>query len=198
MIKNYIFDIGNVIVSFDPVSYFEKRLPKKKMDYACSLVFNEDWEKLDEGIYTGEQIRQRQLKKHPAYYEQIQFIHDHWLEMMSLKEDTISYLKELKRQGNAIYLLSNIGEESHAYLQAKYGFFDLVDGMVLSYEERLLKPDVRIYQRLLEKYNLQAKECMFFDDKKENIATAKTLGMHGVVFEHLAQVKKEVEHVINQ
>lgn len=198
MIKNFIFDIGNVIVDFDPVPYFEKVLPGKRMSYVCGLVFDEDWGKLDEGVYTGEEVKRIQLKKYPEYKEQILCIHEHWMEMMKLKEDTITFMKEVKRKGYQTYLLSNIGEESHTYLQRTYGFFDLVDGMVLSYQERLLKPDRRIYTRLLERYQLDARECIFFDDKKENIEMAKQVGMHGIVFQNIAQAEKEVENVIHQ
>lgn len=198
MIKNYIFDIGNVIVDFDPIPYFEQRLPNQQMEYICSLVFNADWGKLDQGIYTGEELRYLQVKKYPAYDKQIHYIHDHWLEMMELKRDTITYMKELKAQGYSIYILSNIGEESHTYLQNTYGFFDLVDGMVLSYQEHVIKPDRNIYQRLLETYDLQAEECIFFDDKKENIEMATMLGMQGIVFSDVAQAKKEVENVSDQ
>lgn len=198
MIKHFIFDIGNVIVDFDPIPYFEKLLPGKHMELVCGLVFDEDWARLDEGVYTGDEVREIQLKKYPEYQEQINCIHDHWMQMMKLKVETISFMKEVKKKGYTTYLLSNIGKESHTYLQKTYGFFDLVDGMVLSYQERLLKPDKRIYECLIDRYQLSPQECVFFDDKEENVRIAKELGIHGIVFQTIAQAKKEVENVIHQ
>lgn len=198
MIQHYIFDIGNVIVDFHPIPFFEAIMPNKQMEQVCPLIFADEWEQIDAGEYTCAQVRSMMLDSYPMYEEQIHCIFDQWMEMMKLNEDTIHYMKELQEQGNKVYLLSNIGEESHTYLSTKYGFFDWVDGMVLSYKIHCNKPDPRIYQTLLETYDLPAADCVFFDDREGNIHMAQQLGMHGIVFRDIKQAKEEVVHLCCQ
>lgn len=196
MIKNYIFDIGNVLVDFHPIPFFEKLLPGKQMEVVCGLVFGEEWEKIDEGLYTGQQVRSYLLQIHPLFSKQIECIFDHWMEMMTPYEDTISYMKELKACGYPVYLLSNIGEESHQYLCKTYDFFDIADGMMLSYKIRCNKPNHKIYKALLDTYQLDAKECIFFDDRIQNIESARALGMQGIHFENMEQARNEVKKYV--
>ena len=82
------------------------------------------WEQIDCGVLTCEQAQSVHLRRYPHIRKQIVFIYDHWLEMMRLKDDTYAFFKQCKALGNAVYLLSNIGEESHRYLKHKYDFFD--------------------------------------------------------------------------
>ncbi|MCI9292597.1 MAG: HAD family phosphatase [Erysipelotrichaceae bacterium] len=187
--KNFIFDIGNVLVDFHPVTFFEKRMPDMQMDRVCTLVFDDVWEQIDCGVLTCEQAQSVHLRRYPHIRKQIVFIYDHWMEMMRLKDDTYAFFKQCKALGNAVYLLSNIGEESHRYLKHKYDFFDLADGMVLSYQERVLKPNPAIFRILLDRYCLDPSDCVFFDDRKENVETARLLGIQGIVFQSMAQAE---------
>lgn len=197
MIRNVIFDIGNVLVDFDPVLFFEQRYPKQSMHEVCGFVMDDDWERMDEGVYTCEEVRQLKFAKYPQYQKQIQYIFDDWLDMMAIKQDSVAYMKELKKQGYKIYLLSNIGVESYNYLKGKYDFFDVADGMILSYQVHMIKPDKRIYALLVEKYHLKGEECIFFDDRIQNIESAKAVGIHGIVFTNVAQAKREVMKYVN-
>lgn len=190
--KNFIFDIGNVLVDFHPVAFFEKRMPNMQMDRVCSLVFDDVWEQIDGGVLTCDQAKAVHLERYPYVREQIEYIYDHWMEMMRLKVDTYEFFQQCKASGNAVYLLSNIGMESHRYLQQKYDFFDLADGMVLSYEVQVLKPDPAIFQILLDRYQLHPSDCVFMDDRKENVETACAIGMQGIVFQTMERALAEV------
>lgn len=75
-------------------------------------------------------------------------------------------------------------------------FLPYVDGAIFSYEHKLMKPDERIYKLLLEKYNLKSDECVFIDDRVENIDSGKRLGIHGIVFENYEQASKELEQLL--
>lgn len=189
--RNVIFDIGNVLVDFHPIPYFQSLMPDGEMETVCPLIFDQVWEDIDRGDYLCETAKQMQIEKLPQYEKQINCIYEHWKEMMYLYKDSFSFMKECKEHGYGVYLLSNIGEESHSYLKEQYEFFDLADGMVLSYQERCIKPERRIFECLLERYDLQAKDCVFFDDRKQNIEVAKAVGMRGIVFCSLEQAKKE-------
>ena len=193
MIKNVIFDIGNVLVDFHPIPYFQALLPNSDMNKICPLIFDAVWEKIDEGLYTCEQAKIKHLEKNPQYHMEIEFIYDHWKEMMVLNEDVYTYLMECRQHQYKVFLLSNIGFESHQYLSERYSFFDDADGAVLSYRYHCLKPDLRIYNILLKQYRLTASECVFFDDHEANIQSANILGIKGIRFDDFLQAKKEAD-----
>ena len=79
-----------------------------------------------------------------------------------------------------------------------YDIFDLLDGQVISSEVHLLKPEPEIYQHLLEKFGLQAEECVFTDDKAINVEGAEKVGLHGIVFQDAAQYAHELKAIIEQ
>lgn len=191
MIKNVIFDIGNVLVNFYPIPYFQRLLPSSDMNVICPLIFDAIWEQIDAGRLACEQAKQKHIQKHPQYAKEIEFVYAHWKEMMALKEDTYAYFKECKQRGFRVFLLSNIGAESHQYLSERYAFFDEADGAILSYRHHCIKPDVRIYQLLTTQYRLNAEECVFFDDNPMNIQSARALGMKGILFETCIQAQRE-------
>lgn len=191
MIQNVIFDIGNVLVDFQPIPYFQQLLPNSDMKMICPLIFDTIWEKIDEGLLTCEQAKLRHIEKYPQYTKEIEFIYTHWKEMMTLKEDTYAYLKQCQQHHYKVFLLSNIGAESHRYLRERFAFFNDVDGAVLSYRHYCIKPDIKIYKLLLERYQLCANECVFFDDNMLNIQSACSLGMKGICFKSCTQAKKE-------
>lgn len=189
--RNVIFDIGNVLVNFHPVEFFCERFEGAHMETVASLIFDDIWAGTDRGDYLCAEAKRRHHARYPQYGEQIEYIYAHWMEMMTLKEDSVAYLKECRAHGYRVYLLSNIGAESYAYLRKRYAFFQLVDGMTLSFAVHCIKPKPQIYRELLQRWGLSAAECVFFDDQPQNIHTAVDLGMRGIVFKNLAQARKE-------
>jgi len=190
-IKNVIFDIGNVLVDFHPIPYFQRLMPQSDMDTICPLIFDETWEKIDQGIYMCDEAKNEHMQKYPQFHQEIACIYAHWKEMMVLNEETYAYLKECQSHHYQVYLLSNIGLESHQYLKARYAFFDDADGAILSYQEHVIKPDQRIYELLLSRYGLKAEECVFFDDNASNAAVACALGIKGIRFITCEQAQQE-------
>lgn len=197
MIKNIVFDIGNVLVTFDPKTYFMKYFKEERSAYLCTCVFgHEAWERYDQGIVQKEDLHDIYHNAYPNDYEDIALMLEHWMELMELKEDSFAYLKEMKKQGYAIYLLSNISEDSAVYLKERMPFFNEVDGEILSYAVKVNKPDHRIYDTLLNTYDLKAEETVFLDDNVPNIEQAKAMGIHGVVFTDVEKAAKEVDEII--
>ncbi len=115
-----------------------------------------------------------------------------WVKLLILKEDVAEFLKELKKRNFKIYILSNLSRESYEYIK-KYDFWQKVDGSIFSFEEKMCKPERKIYEILIQKYSLIPEETIFVDDMKENIDVAESLKMHGIVFQNLKQVEMEIE-----
>lgn len=201
MVKNIVFDLGEVLIEFEPVKYLRQFGFDDDTNKLLSFIifYSEEWNMCNSGGYSrNTEVRDILCKKYPQYAEKIKLVlTDEWVKMLTRKEETVAFLKELKDRNFKIYILSNLSEESHNFMK-QYDFFGLVDGGVYSYAEKICKPDRKIYKILLEKYNLIPEETIFIDDNKKNIEVAEELGIQGVVFDNLEVVKEKVEKLIAQ
>lgn len=103
--------------------------------------------------------------------------------------DNFNYIKKLRQKGYKIYLLTNITKDSYYYINDTINIDSTFDGGVYSYQEHLIKPDVKIYTLLLEKYNLSKEETIFFDDKEKNIIAAQALGIKAILFTSITDIE---------
>ena len=198
MIKNIVFDLGRVLVDFDPRAYIAAfGYTEETVDRLLSTVFGPDWYYHDRGdIRTIDELRAIEIEKHPDLKKEIGEVLDgDWVRIHTLKTATAEYLADLKRRGYRIYILSNLSVESYEFI-SKYPFFGLTDGGVFSYRERACKPEPAIYRALLDRYALAPEETLFFDDVAENIAGAEALGIRGVLFRDIEQAKREAEPLL--
>ena len=183
MIRNVIFDIGNVLVSFHPVEYFYPVF-KEKTETLCTYVFgSKEWALYDQGILTKEEVEKNLLDTYPKDKDAILYILAHWKEFMKPIMPMKKLIEELKEKGYKIFLLSNISEDSYLYLKKEYPYFFDVNGGMYSYRIKRNKPDKKIYEELLSVYGINASESLFLDDRKENVDAAKALGFHGMIME---------------
>ncbi len=181
MVKNIIFDIGNVILNFD-LNYILPKFTENsdEQDFIVDNIINSpEWlgySLIDTGYITKENaiaiVQDRTNHKNDNLIESFWNNYNNY----SLVDNrVIELIKNLKLQGYRIYLLSNINEHTFINVE-KSGLFDIVDGYVLSYKEHQVKPYVAIYETLLNRYELMASECLFIDDNEKNIKTAQELG----------------------
>ncbi len=198
MIKNIIFDIGNVLVSFDPYRYVtEYGYDKETTDNVFNIVFRDKrWAELDRGTLANEDYMKSLVEANPQYEKEIIETFDNWYNMLEIKTESVEFFKELKEKGYKIYLLSNFAEKEYERLEREYDFFRMADGKIISYAVKKIKPEREIYELLLEKYNLKAEECVFLDDLESNINGAENVGIHGIIFKNLAFAKDELENII--
>ena len=201
MIKNIIFDIGNVILQFDikeVIPNFTKKESEKQF-IINNIINSPEWLQyslIDTGFISREQaIEIVEDRTNHINYELIEKFWYRYNDYSFINDNVIDIIKELKEKDYKIYLLSNIN--SHTYNHIKDNkLFNLVDGYVFSYIEHQVKPYVGIYNTLLERYKLIPRECLFIDDNIKNIKTANELGIQGkkVIpdnFESVVQTLKE-------
>lgn len=186
MIKNIIFDLGNVIVK-NPTINLVKKLFEKESDAQkiYDYVFKSDfWEKLDLGQMTNLEvaniIESKKLIEVSNYNEMHNFILN-WFCNIEINNDTIEIAKKLKENGYNIYVLSNMAKATYEYLSKKYDFFDMIDGAVISAYEGIKKPNPQIFELLLNRYSLVAEECLLIDDDDTNktLEVANSVGIKG-------------------
>ena len=181
MIKNIIFDIGNVIAYIDYDDTVVKLIDNEedRKFIIDNVVHAPEWnseDTLDIGYYDMEAFisiigdRTNNIKDDLIRY----YMYGHY-KYLIVNTKVLDLIKELKNNYN-IYILSNLNKEAHeVYLKTE--LFDLVDGAILSYKEHQIKPHIGIYKTLINRYNLVPEESIFIDDKLENCETAKTLGI---------------------
>ncbi len=183
MYKNVVFDLGGVMVDFNPKEYLVDRFCNADVeDQVYQLTFgSEEWKQLDAGLLTRFQANQQMLANAKAAGRsfEVQSVLDDWLHILRPRRRMQELVRRLKAHGYCVYYLSNIPEDVLELLMER-DFKGLFDGGVASCEVKVNKPDRRIYQAFLDKYNLKAGECIFIDDRRENIQTAFEMGFAGI------------------
>lgn len=202
MIQNIIFDIGNVLASFRWKNLFKDLgFAGEKFDRiaAATVLHPTMWNEFDRSLMPDEEIISKCIERAPEYEQEIRLMFTK-TELL-VEEYTYSYdwIKSLKKQGYSVYLLSNYGKTSFeaARDHGRLSFLPLVDGGVISYEVKSVKPEPGIYEALLAKYRLKAEESVFLDDRADNITAAEQLGFHGIVVESYQQAAEALNQILN-
>ena len=182
MIKNIIFDIGNVILNFD----YEKVINQfTNIEYEQKFIMNNilhspEWLEyglIDTGYITKENaIKIVQDRTNHTNDDLVEKFWNNYIDYASINNNVLNLIRDLKKKDYKIYLLSNINSYTYEFVK-KSNLFDIVDGYVLSYQEHQIKPYISIYNTLITKYKLNTNECLFIDDNEKNIETANKLGM---------------------
>lgn len=199
MIKNVIFDFGCVLVYWSQHNLYDTHFgSKEKTDWFVDNICTWEWNnQTDLGKSFAESVAEK-VAEYPEWETEIRMYWERWEDMLNgevpgMKE----WICELKNAGYKVYGLSNWSHETFPMVKDKYEAFSMMDGIVMSGEELIAKPDLRIYKILLERYGLKAEECVFIDDRKENIVAGEQVGIRGIIFEDCEQAKQAF-HVLNQ
>ena len=179
MIKNIIFDLGNVLINFKPYEFLLRFTNDKEYieQFVAKVTRSKIWLELDRGTNTLENARTIFLSNYPREKDFIELFFDQWMNMLTPIDENIKILEELKELGYRSYILSNYIKEAFSYVGSKYSFFSLFDGQIISGVENVIKPEKEIYELLLSRYNLVPEECLFIDDILFFLKPAKKLGM---------------------
>ena len=185
MIKNIIFDMGNVIIDFNPkeiVNNYTKNNEDKKI--LLDIVFyGQEWLDLDRGtLELPDAIKQIREKLPINLKDTGEKILKTWTEYISEDDKMKNLMKDLKKKGYNTYILSNAPYNMFKYL-SNSEIPSLVDGMIISCEEKVSKPEEEIYNKLFTKFNIKPEESFFIDDRKQNIEASRKLGKAGHVYD---------------
>ena len=193
MIKNIIFDIGNVLIHFDWKGFLRK-LNASQEDIQIvgeKAVHSPLWRTLDENKVPFNEIKQA-LKDAvgPQREHWIELMLDHYSGLCSTLPYTLPWLSSLKSRGYKIFVLSNVSQNGFLKAKPYFPFLKYADGYLISYEVKLMKPDKAIYLALCQKYGLDPAECVMIDDLEENVSGARQAGMKGLVFKSFKTPEK--------
>ena len=184
MIRNVVFDMGQVLIRYEPDRYIrELEVSEADGKLLMEQVFRSlEWTRMDWGELTDEQAAESICARLPArLHAAARKLVLGWEQPILPVPGIGELIGELKAAGYGIYLLSNASFRQREYWPAIPGS-ELFDGGVISCEEGFIKPERGIYEALLDRYGLKAEECFFVDDVPVNVQGARRCGMDGAVF----------------
>ncbi|MBK9388907.1 MAG: HAD family phosphatase [Bacteroidetes bacterium] len=199
MIKNIVFDLGNVLISFRPSEYLDTKeySEERKATILKDIFLADEWLKLDNGDITLTEAIESINERSSLTKEEIAHIFNLRTDLMIPLDQNVNLLPELKKRGYRLYYLSNFPIDIFHEIKSGYYFFNYFDGGIISAEVRFSKPDNRIYEILLEKYSLIPQESLFIDDLEINVKAARLIGMKGLVTHGSREISKEVKSVLS-
>ncbi len=184
-----VFDVGNVLLRFDPLSALRGQYDNPLATRLHEAVFcSPHWLEVDRSVLTPAEIQARMAQEAPDVARYIPAVFKLYETVCLPIEGSVARLQGLKQAGYKLYVLSNFGDGYFAKTRAQYPFFDIFDGLLISGEHRVVKPDPAIYLLLLHRFGLTAERTLFIDDRQDNIDGAATLGIRGMLFTHPEQL----------
>lgn len=193
--KTLVFDFGGVLVDWNPHYFFDEYFADTdKASWFISNICTPEWnEEMDAGKTFAEGCAEL-AEKHPEWAKEIFLYDEAWWRMLGKTDMKMyAFVKKLKEAGVPIYGLTNWPAEKWSVAYPVVPTFHLLDGIVVSGQEKMHKPQHEFFQVLFDRYGLDPKECVFVDDRETNIIAARELGMGTVHFNKgVEQGQKEI------
>lgn len=198
MIKNIIFDIGNVLVDYCWEEHIVRRgfSGEKKERLGRAMMLSDTWQEVDRGVWSEEQLLAGFIANDRELEAEIRTVFSDMSTLVRERSGSKDWLRSLKADGYRVYYLSNFSSKVEREAKKELSFLEEMDGGILSYTVRLIKPDPAIYRLLLERYGLSAEESVFLDDSAANVQAAKALGMEGILVTSQEQARKELDSLL--
>ena len=194
MIKQVIFDIGNVLLYFQPIPFLSSFIsdPIKAEEVFHELFSGEEWLMLDRGTLTEEEAKKIIMARSRKNADWIEKFYESWKDMLTPIEPTIEILKLLKQNGLRVYYLSNFHHLAFEKIMAEQDFFNCFDGGIVSYKVNLVKPEEAIFTRILDEYQLAPEETLFIDDTMLNVEAARKLHIQAIHLENPDELRDKL------
>jgi putative hydrolase of the HAD superfamily len=192
VIKNVVFDIGNVLLKWDPKAVVTELFPEhpNPQELTYALFKSEVWMDLNRGLITQNEailIYNNSLAIEKSKLEKLMY---RVKDSLTPLEGSLELLDKLYKNGIPLYSITDNVHEIMAHLKSKYDFWDKFSGVVVSAELGILKPSAEIYRNLLQQYKLTPAETLFIDDHLPNVEGAKQVGMHALQFTNAKECEK--------
>lgn len=197
MIRNVVFDIGNVLAAFRWKEYFaDFGYPKEILERLYdATVRSPIWSEFDRGEADDEKLMQLFIQNDPGIERELRETLSNVHGLVGRYDYAIPWIQELKTKGYRVYYLSNFARRAYEDCLDAMDFIPYMDGGILSFRDRVIKPSPEIYQLLLSRYGLKAEECVFLDDLRSNVDAARQQGWQGIVFEDREQACRELREM---
>lgn len=194
-VKAVVFDLGGVLIDWDPRYLYRKLLDDEAaVEEFLATVCTPEWNaEQDRGRPFAEGVAEL-VERHPVHAAAITAYHERWPEMLGgAVGGTVEVLAELRAAGVPVYALTNWSAETFGIASERFEFLEWFDGVLVSGEERMIKPDPAIFRLLLDRFGLDPGATFYIDDSPANVAAADRLGFDAVRFTSPAQLRRDLE-----
>ncbi|MBL0027271.1 MAG: HAD family phosphatase [Saprospiraceae bacterium] len=195
-IETIIFDLGGVLIDWNPRHLYQHIFrTSDAMEHFLSEVCTSHWNEEQDGGRSFEEATRILTKQFPHYSSEIGAFYGRWEEMLRGPiHGTVKILSEIRASGKyRIYALTNWSAESFPVALGKYEFIHWFDGILVSGDENMRKPDHKIFHLMLSRYNIEKSKALFIDDNQLNINAAKEVGLQTIHFKNNEQCKLELQ-----
>ena len=198
MINTIIFDLGAVLVDWNPNYLYRKLIAdEQEMQDFLANITTPDWNEEQDAGRSLKEGTDLLVQQHPQHEAHIRAVYDRWDELLGATiQGTIDLFKQLKESGKyKIYALTNWSAETFPVALERYDFMRWFDGIVVSGAEKMRKPAPEFYQLLLDRYNVNPQEAIFIDDNLRNVLAAEKMGITSIHFTSPEKLKIELEQL---
>ena len=191
----FLFDLGGVFFDWDPYHYFKDIFDTvDERNYFLTQVCNDEWNVKQDAGRTIEEAESELIPKFPQYEREIKMYYKNHRKMIRGTFDlSIKVLEKLKKQNYECFVLSNWSAETFVGMTDDYPFLKLFDGLLISGEDKLMKPDSAIYELAINRFHLIPEETVFIDDKLENIEAANNLYLKTIHLTDPEKIESEID-----
>lgn len=198
-INTIIFDLGGVLIDWNPKYVYREIFngDEERVDWFLNTICTHDWNVEHDAGRLLQDGTNMLVKQHPEHEDLIRIYYDRWDEMLGGPiEDTVLLLEKLKRANNQrLYALTNWSAETFPVAIERYGFLQHFAGILVSGAEKMRKPFAKIYELMLERYQLDASTSVFIDDSLDNVIGAQNVGMKAIQYKNSRQLINELKHL---
>ncbi len=198
MIKNIIFDIGNVLVDYCWKEHIARfGFTGETLErIGDAMMRSPQWNEIDRGVWSNEELLKAFIQNAPELEKEIRLVFSDLSTLVRERPYSVEWIRSLKKEGYRTYCLSNYSYRVETEAAHALSFLKELDGGILSYKVHQIKPDPKIYQMLMERYGLKAEESVFLDDSPANIETARALGMQGILVTSQEQAVEALDQLL--
>ena len=195
----FLFDLGGVFFDWDPnyyfINIFEDQLER---EYFLNKICNDAWNIQQDAGRSINDAEIELIPQFPKYEKQIKMYYANHRKMIkAIFKESIAVLDYLKKNDYQCYVLSNWSAETFKGMIDDYPFLKKFDGLLISGEDKLIKPDPAIYQLAIKRFNLDPQECVFIDDKLENVEAAKKLNFNIIHLINPKTIEVDIKKYLN-
>ena len=195
-IKNIIFDFGGVLVNWDPRYLYNDLFDnKEEMEYFLTHICSPEWNTMQDAGRPLEEGTRVLIQKFPEHSNMIRKFYDEWETMLRDEIPANVQLLSRLKQDYRLLGLTNWSSETLPHALDRFPFFGLFEGIVVSGDEKLVKPDYRIFHVLTDRYDIKPEESVFIDDNRENIVAAGELGFNTIHFANGIIVEEQLKEM---
>lgn len=194
-IDTVVFDLGNVLIDWDPRHLYRKIFDdESEMEQFLATVCTRDWIEAQDTGLTRADATALLLERFPEQRPEIEAYHARWPETMAGPiEGTEPLLEALAERGYRLLVLSNFSHETFPYAEEQFSFWHHFEGLVISGREGVMKPDPKIFQILIERYDLEPARTFFIDDMPYNVEAAQACGLRAYRFTSAEDLRARLE-----